>query len=159
MQDLAALEGKTILELREIAKALGIAPSTMKKRELLDKIVSIASAGIPEPVEQTQRKRGRRPRVSGVKVGNGTTEQSPATPEEEEPQAQPRRRGRRPRVVQPLESVEPAEEPIKEEVADEVVEQDIYELPQESIIEEVYDDDDDEEESDDIYEEASYDDE
>ena len=166
MQDLAALEGKTILELREIAKALGIAPSTMKKRELLDKIVSIASAGTPEPEEQTQRKRGRRPRVSGVKVGNSTTEQSPATPEEEEPsvteqepQAQPRRRGRRPRVVQPLESVEPAEEPIKEEAADEVVEQYIYELPQESIIEEVYDDDEDEEESDDIYEEASYDDE
>ena len=166
MQDLAALEGKTILELREIAKALGIAPSTMKKRELLDKIVSIASAGTPEPEAQTQRKRGRRPRVSGVKVGNSTTEQSPATPEEEEPsiteqepQAQPRRRGRRPRVVQPFESVEPAEEPIKEEAADEVVEQDIYELPQESIIEEVYDDDEDEEESDDIYEEASYDDE
>ncbi len=166
MQDLTALEGKTILELREIAKALGIAPSTMKKRELLDKIVSIASAGTPEPEEQTQRKRVRRPRVSGVKVGNSTTEQSPATPDEEEPsvaeqepQAQPRRRGRRPRVVQPLESVEPAEETIKEEAADEVVEQYIYELPQESIIEEVYDDDEDEEESDDIYEEASYDDE
>ena len=42
MQDLTALEGKTILELREIAKVLGITPSNMKKQELLEKIVSAA---------------------------------------------------------------------------------------------------------------------
>ena len=39
MQDLTALEGKTIVELREIAKVLGITPSNMKKGELINKIV------------------------------------------------------------------------------------------------------------------------
>ena len=39
MQDLKALEGKTLAELREIAKALGIGNVMVKKRELMEKIV------------------------------------------------------------------------------------------------------------------------
>ena len=47
MQDLNALQGKSIAELREIAKALGIADVSVKKRELLEKIA--VTAGGPNP--------------------------------------------------------------------------------------------------------------
>ena len=84
MQDLTALEGKTIVELREIAKVLGIVPSTMKKQELLDRIIAVAtgastssestkSNSIDEAREESQPRRGRRPRMSSVKVGGGPT--------------------------------------------------------------------------------------
>ena len=84
MQDLTALEGKTIVELREIAKVLGIVPSTMKKQELLDRIIAVAtgastssestkSKSIDEAHEESQPRRGRRPRMSSVKVGGGPT--------------------------------------------------------------------------------------
>ena len=42
------MEGKTIVELREIAKVLGITPSNMKKGELLNKIVE-ATTTEPTP--------------------------------------------------------------------------------------------------------------
>ena len=78
------MEGKTIVELREIAKVLGIAPSTMKKQELLDRIIAVAtgastssesteSNSIDEAHEESQPRRGRRPRMSSVKVGGGPT--------------------------------------------------------------------------------------
>ena len=84
MQDLTAVEGKTIVELREIAKVLGITPSTMKKQELLDRIIAVAtgasissesteSNSIEETREESQPRRGRRPRMSSVKVGGGST--------------------------------------------------------------------------------------
>ena len=38
MQDLKALEGKSLAELREIAKALGIEDVMVKKRELIEKL-------------------------------------------------------------------------------------------------------------------------
>ena len=81
MQDLTALEGKTIVELREIAKVLGITPSNMKKKELLDRIVAMAN-GTGDNVEQgesmatsaeTQSKRGRRPRMNSIRVGGNAT--------------------------------------------------------------------------------------
>ena len=82
MQDLETLEGKTIVELREIAKSLGIVPSNMKKQELFEKIVAFAtgaSAGVSEesgasvePKQETESqevpRRGRRPRMASVKV-------------------------------------------------------------------------------------------
>ena len=93
MQDLTALEGKTIVELREIAKHFGITPSNMKKKELLDKIVSTIMNSNASEEEQTDTqsstpedaappKRGRRPRMSSVKVGGGPNSASstPATP-------------------------------------------------------------------------------
>ncbi len=82
MQDLTALEGKTIAELREIAKVLGITPSNMKKGALINKIVEAATnteAPSNEPAESTTTndsapvaetpKRGRRPRMNSIKVG------------------------------------------------------------------------------------------
>lgn len=136
MQDLTALEGKTILELREIAKVLGITPSNMKKGELLEKIIAAATGSNSdaeqasheeksEGAEERQPRRGRRPRMSSIKVeggipqssetkDSGTTEvaattenrvvESPATeveaeaaPEPTEERA-PKRRGRKPRM-------------------------------------------------------------
>ncbi|MDE7123742.1 MAG: Rho termination factor N-terminal domain-containing protein, partial [Alistipes sp.] len=38
MQDTHALEGKSLVQLREIAKALGIRNVMVKKRDLIDKI-------------------------------------------------------------------------------------------------------------------------
>ena len=38
MQDLDALKGKSLAELREIAKVLGIGNVMLKKRELMEKI-------------------------------------------------------------------------------------------------------------------------
>ncbi len=86
MQDLTVLEGKTIVELREIAKMLGITPSNMKKQELLNKIVAAASeAATVENAEQTPQenapKRGRRPRMSSVKVGGEEAQPANITPE------------------------------------------------------------------------------
>ena len=84
MQDLKALEGKTLAELREIAKALGIGNVMVKKRELMEKIAGAATestsaqpvAPSPEPepaatVEEapaTKAKRGRRPRLAKVET-------------------------------------------------------------------------------------------
>ena len=78
MQDLETLEGKTIVELREIAKSLGIVPSTMKKQELFEKIVAFATGAMAQsdvPAEPQQEaesneapRRGRRPRMASVKV-------------------------------------------------------------------------------------------
>ena len=78
MQDLETLEGKTIVELREIAKSLGITPSTMKKQELFEKIVEFATGVAAqsnsatevevEVEQQPAPRRGRRPRMASVKV-------------------------------------------------------------------------------------------
>ena len=131
MQDLAALEGKTILELREIAKVLGIVPSTMKKHELLNKIIAAATGDTQEEQSRTfaPAKRGRRPRMSSVRIESNTPTSEGATTEtevdnntdeqsapqiasaEETPQHTPKRRGRKPKVREVVEVVEqtPAE--------------------------------------------------
>ena len=113
MQDLTALEGKTIVELREIAKVLGITPSNMKKGALISKIVEATTTSVEAPTSEPAEaaaidnattaeeapKRGRRPRMNSVKVGgspqprteNNTkpaeVEAKPATAEE--PAAEP----------------------------------------------------------------------
>ena len=79
MQDLDALKGKSLAELREIGKVLGIDGSSMKKKELFDRIVEVVSAPIPngegsQPTAQESttddapKKRGRRPRMSTVRI-------------------------------------------------------------------------------------------
>ena len=87
MQDFSALEGKTLAELREIGKVLGIADTTLRKKELLEKIAQVAmAAGGDEPnagqssEEQTvtsssndatdgaPKKRGRRPRMNSLRI-------------------------------------------------------------------------------------------
>ena len=79
MQDLNALKGKSLAELREIAKALGIGNVMLKKRELLEKIAETAvseetpasdaannePAATPQVGEAaTPKPRGRRPRLA-----------------------------------------------------------------------------------------------
>lgn len=102
MQDLSALNGKTIAELREIGKVLGITDLTLKKKDLIARIAEIAAAdedsaagdssavmtsaesGVVADIEggaaDAQRKRGRRPRMSSVRIeenkpaGEGSSE-------------------------------------------------------------------------------------
>ena len=96
MQDLDALEGKTLPELREIGKVLGITDTTLKKRDLLKKITEFANADAPaepvsvEPVSveaatapqaEAPKKRGRRPRVSTTRVEENT----PTSEQSEQP--------------------------------------------------------------------------
>ena len=82
MQDFSALEGKTLSELREIGKVLGITDTTLRKKELLEKIAQVAMAGADnEPQAEQQavahssdtsgdmpKKRGRRPRMSSMRI-------------------------------------------------------------------------------------------
>ena len=116
MQDLTALEGKTLAELREIGKVLGITDSTLKKKYLLQAITRIAN-GEQETVptaEEAPRKRGRRPRMSTARVENNA--ESPEQPATQEPEVvvaeesapvaeapQPKRRGRKPKALKEME--------------------------------------------------------
>ena len=127
MQDLTALEGKTLAELREIGKVLGITDSTLKKKELLNAITRIANGEQAEApaaaADEAPRKRGRRPRMATTRIEENTAEPSadvtaePApevvaeTPAPEpapaeavaEPAPQPKRRGRKPKAVKEME--------------------------------------------------------
>ena len=120
MQDLEALEGKSLTELREIARALGVSSVMVKKRDLLEKIVAAAggeaapaapSAEVPEPPQP--RKRGRRPRVqaealpeqpqpdSEPQAEAETAVAAPAAPAEQPEAPVKKRRGRKPKNQQP----------------------------------------------------------
>ncbi len=76
-EDLRALEGKNLPELREIAKAVGLDDTGGRKQELIDRIVrhvdpaEAPTAPSAEPVEPAQaapaaKRRGRRPRIMTV---------------------------------------------------------------------------------------------
>ena len=81
MQDLDALEGKSLPELREIGKALGVKDLMVKKQELIANIAAAAGVQIApaaasaqdnatsEPVADKPR-RGRRPRMNTVRIEN-----------------------------------------------------------------------------------------
>ena len=144
MQDLETLEGKTIVELREIAKSLGIAPSTMKKQELFEKIVAFATGAVAEDnttteadvTPQSAPRRGRRPRMASVKVDEVTPKresiENTSTAEVTEvvsnevttvSEPAPKRRGRKPKSAKVEESIAVAPEqeietPIYEEPTD-----------------------------------------
>ena len=85
MQDLDALKGKSLAELREIAKVLGIGNVMLKKRELMEKIAEATAgteasaandtnvpapdpagtaAGAAAPAAEERKPRGRRPRLA-----------------------------------------------------------------------------------------------
>ena len=86
MQDFSALEGKSLSELREIGKVLGITDTTLRKKELLEQITRVAMADVEPsdaaseqnaPAESTAaadaaqdmpKKRGRRPRMSSLRI-------------------------------------------------------------------------------------------
>ena len=90
MQDLNALEGKSLAELREIAKVLGITDTSLKKKELLQRIISVATSDVlaeqenttttPNNEAEAPRKRGRRPRMSTLRVEENTPTGSSETP-------------------------------------------------------------------------------
>ncbi|WP_418991372.1 transcription termination factor Rho [Alistipes sp.] len=97
MQDLKALEGKSLAQLREIAKQLGIENVLVKKRELIEKIAGTASTEAPaENSNETQAApaaaeakpkspRGRRPRIAKTEepalVSQPTVQESAPDPE------------------------------------------------------------------------------
>lgn len=83
MPDKSALEQKSLVQLREIGRELGI-KAQLKKQDLIDKIVETAGVRAPKPLiavpmesysnesEQAEehKKRGRRPKINFVKVGD-----------------------------------------------------------------------------------------
>ncbi len=126
MQELETLEGKSLTELREIARALGIKNIMVKKRDLIDKIVGGTSASEPEANKEEQpapRKRGRKPRtVVSEPAAEIQPEQHPEnqkSPEHRAPEETPvaevptqKRRGRKPKAQVHQEqaaAMEPAE--------------------------------------------------
>ena len=121
MQDLDALKKKSLVELREIAKALGLKNLMVKKSELIERIAgateevsvkeSITTSKTAPTQEQQPAKpklpRGRRPRVAKVEEATSTqpkeevqTQAAPQTEEvkeAQEPKIQ-KRRGRKPKI-------------------------------------------------------------
>ncbi len=83
MQDLKALEGKSLAQLREIARQLGLGNVMLKKRELKEKIAGIAFA-------ESAAAANPQPDAAAAQQTLPPTEEAPA----------PKRRGRRPRLVQ-----------------------------------------------------------
>ncbi|MBE6197017.1 MAG: transcription termination factor Rho [Rikenellaceae bacterium] len=87
MQDFETLEGKTLVELREIAKALGLKNILgQKKQELRERIIQAATA-----TQQSQ---------ATPEEAETTLAETPESSSEELPAAsEPSRRGRRPRLI------------------------------------------------------------
>ena len=93
MQDLSALEGKTLAELREIGKVLGISDTTLKKKELLTKIAESANTFADDATEDSTtdnaaetaaapKLRGRRPRMNTLRIEeNKPAGEAPASAE------------------------------------------------------------------------------
>ena len=112
MQDLKALEGKSLAELREIAKALGIEDVMVKKRELIEKITGGSAQEIPA---ENKGKRGRKKETPAAETPAVTTPETAvaeaAAKTAETPAAEPepmaaavaaasaKPRGRRPRMT------------------------------------------------------------
>lgn len=126
MQDLNALKGKSLAELREIAKVLGIGDVMLKKRELMEKIAEAAAAEAPasdntpaqepvsaeaapaaaaeasQPAAPAKAPRGRRPRLgkaeNAVPAPHPASEPAPETGETPQaaPEAPARQSGRKP---------------------------------------------------------------
>ena len=124
MQDLDALTGKTLPELREIAKVLGVKELMVKKGDLINSIIAAAS-GTEEsspateqqsttndtPAEERPR-RGRRPRMSTIKI-EGNTPQRPAIEETKEQSNLPAKQ----ETIAESKVAEPASQPQQQEEA------------------------------------------
>lgn len=117
MQDLKALEGKSLAELREIGKALGIPHLMMKKKDLIEKILSFTQDGGVADTETQQSpaeapKKTRRPRIAKTESAQASVEireqpaaQTTTTPTPAATKESGKRRGRPPRKVQAALSV------------------------------------------------------
>ena len=146
MQEKENLAGKSLADLREIARVLGIDGAKLKKSELIKLIAGgtaptemptetaiPAEAATEQPQEQPKR-RGRRPRLQKVEPNSSTQEvksepeaqpQSEATAEpvtESAPtpapeQPQPKRRGRKPKNQTAPQTSAPTEMPAATPVA------------------------------------------
>lgn len=144
MEDLATLESKSLKELREIAKAFGIASDKLSKRTIIKLIAGgAAPEEAVEPAEEVTagpntekssaveqpKRRGRKPRnaekvevVEDSTAAEAKTEPVPTT--EEQKAAKPEKRRGRPKRAEKVENsveeqhVEPTvtEEPTKEEI-------------------------------------------
>lgn len=99
MQDQNALEGKTLAELREIGKTLGLSNVMVKKRDLINLIAAAAApqeggnaageaAAVPEAAEP-QAKRGRRPRIAKSEPASQQTSGAPLYAGMPEPMVRP----------------------------------------------------------------------
>ena len=124
MEQLEALSGKSLSELRKIAAAIGIDGSQLKKRELLEQFRALEGGAKPAPQPEAKPeaapekpRRGRRPRIATVEVP-AVEEAAPDQNEQESPTAvdepsvaapaqeqqheaakpEPKRRGRKPKV-------------------------------------------------------------
>ena len=117
MQDLKALEGKSLAELREIGKALGIPHLMMKKKDLIEKILNFTQDGDVADTETQQSpaeapKKTRRPRIAKTESAQASVEireqpaaQTTTTPTPAATKESGKRRGRPPRKVQAALSV------------------------------------------------------
>lgn len=117
MQDLKALEGKSLAELREIGKALGIPHLMMKKKDLIEKILDFTKDGGTPAAEMQQSpaeapKKTRRPRIAKTESAQASVEireqpaaQTTTTPTPAATKESGKRRGRPPRKVQAALSV------------------------------------------------------
>ncbi len=137
MQEKENLAGKSLADLREIARVLGIDGAKLKKSELI-KLIAGGTAPTEEPTtpaeaatEQAQeqpKRRGRRPRLQKVEPNSPTQEVKPVP--EEQPQSevtaepvvetapppapeqpQPKRRGRKPKNQTAPQTPVPTETP------------------------------------------------
>ena len=117
MQDLKALEGKSLAELREIGKALGIPHLMMKKKDLIEKILNFTQdRGVADTETQQSPaeapKKTRRPRIAKTESAQASVEireqpaaQTTTTPTPAATKESGKRRGRPPRKVQAALSV------------------------------------------------------
>ena len=117
MQDLKALEGKSLAELREIGKALGIPHLMMKKKDLIEKILNFTQDGGVADTETQQSpaeapKKTSRPRIAKTESAQASVEireqpaaQTTTTPTPAATKESGKRRGRPPRKVQAALSV------------------------------------------------------
>ena len=117
MQDLKALEGKSLAELREIGKALGIPHLMMKKKDLIEKILNFTQDGGVADTETQQSpaeapKKTRRPRIAktestqaSVEIREQPAAQTTTTPTPAAPKEGGKRRGRPSRKEQAAPSI------------------------------------------------------
>ncbi len=100
MQDLTALEGKSLAELKTIGRSLGISNVNMRKGELLKQIEGLVASGA-QPAETQAPRRGRKPKNNDA-VAPAQEPKEVVETTNEEPQKG--RRGRRPRMQTPAEN-------------------------------------------------------